>query len=58
MRSNVIDMKAVTLETVPRYLVASGWLSKYEESPETNAANFDNTWGVTFCYDRLKWLVF
>ena len=43
MRSNIIDMKAVTLATMPRDLVASGSLNKYKESPETQATNFDNT---------------
>jgi hypothetical protein len=41
MRSNIIDMKAVTLETMLRDLVASGSLSRYKESSETKAANFD-----------------
>ena len=47
MRSNIIEMKAVTLATMPRDLVASGSHNKYKESPETQATKFDNTRGVT-----------
>jgi hypothetical protein len=54
MGSNIPDMKLFTVEIMPRYLVASGALNKYKEYPETNAANFDNTCGVLFCYYRLN----